>query len=152
MSWPGILLCAFVAAVSVPLVVVDIREHRLPNRLVVPGLALALACGLVQLALSDGRGWLPLMMGVGSFVVFALLSRVGGLGMGDVKLATVLGVASGFLGAQATIESVALAFVFGGVAALVLWLFKRRGSLAFGPFLLLGFWVAMSIALSQLAS
>ena len=146
MSWPGIVLCAYVAAVSVPLVVVDIRDHRLPNRLVVPGLALALLCGVLEVVLTGGLGWMPLLSGIVAFTVFALLSRVGGLGMGDVKLAAVLGVASGFLGGEAALGSLALAFVFGGVAALVLWLFKRRGSLAFGPFLLLGYWVVTALS------
>ena len=152
MSWPGIVLSAYVAAVSVPLVIIDIREHRLPNRLVVPGLVLALVCGVLEVVLTSGLGWMPLLSGVVAFAVFALLSRFGGLGMGDVKLAAVLGVASGFLGGEATIGSFALAFVFGGFAALVLWLFKRRGSLAFGPFLLLGFWATTTIALVQLES
>ena len=72
MSWPGIVLCAYVAAVSVPLVVVDIREHRLPNRLVVPGLALALLCGVLEVVLAGGHGWMPLLSGLVAFAVFAL--------------------------------------------------------------------------------
>ena len=152
MSWPGIVLCAYVAAVSIPLVVIDVREHRLPNRLVVPGMGLALLCGVLEVVLTSGRGWMPLLAGVVAFAVFALLSRIGGLGMGDVKLAAVLGVASGFLGGEAALSSFALAFVLGGIAALGLWLFKRRGSLAFGPFLLLGFWASTTIALTRLGS
>ena len=152
MSWPGIVMCAYVALVSIPLVVIDLREHRVPNRLVVPGLVLALICGVLEVALTGGREWMPLLSGIVTFAVFALMSRFGGLGMGDVKLAAVLGIASGFLGGEAAFGSVAVAFVFGGIAALVRWLFKRRGNLAFGPFLLLGYWTTTTVALAQLAS
>jgi leader peptidase (prepilin peptidase)/N-methyltransferase len=152
MSWPGIVVCAYVAVVSIPLAVIDIREHRLPNTLVVPGIALAVVCGLLELVLTGGRHWSPLLCGGVYFALMLVLSLLGGLGMGDVKLAAMLGASAGFLGVESAIVSVGLAFILGGVVALVLWFAQRRGRIPFGPFMLAGYWVAMTIALIQLAS
>ena len=152
MSWVGWVLCAYVVAVSIPLTVVDIREHRLPNKLVVPGIALAVLCGVLQLVLSGWRDFMPLVCGAGYFALMFVLSVLGGLGMGDVKLAALLGASAGFLGGEAVVTSVVVACLAGGAVALVLWLFKRRGRIPFGPFMLLGYWATMTIALAQLMS
>ena len=152
MSWAGWVVVGYVALVSVPLTIFDVREHRLPNKLVVPGIALAGLCALTELVLSGGRHWMPLACGAAYFVFLLVLSALGGLGMGDVKLAAVLGVASGFVSWQCCAASVCGAFILGGVAACVLWLLRRRGRIPFGPFMLAGFWLAMTIALVQLES
>lgn len=145
MSWPGILVCAYVAAVSIPLVVVDVREHRLPNNLVVPGIAVAALCGVLELVLSGGRNFAPLVCGALYFALMLVLSLVGGLGMGDVKLAALLGVAGAFLSVEAVLAQVLLSFITGGLGAGVLWLFKRRGRIPFGPFILLGYWAVVAL-------
>lgn len=151
MSWVGWVLCAYVVAVSIPLTVVDIREHRLPNKLVVPGIALAVLCGVLQLVLSGWRDFMPLVCGAGYFALMFVLSVLGGLGMGDVKLAALLGASAGFLGGEAVVTSIVVAFVAGGAVALVLWLFKRRGRIPFGPFMLLGYSVAVAFGLRLMA-
>ena len=147
MNWAGWVLWSYIAVVSVPLVVIDVREHRLPNKIVVPGLCLALMSGAVVLVASAGRAWWPLVFGAMYFIAMLILSVRGGLGMGDVKLAGVLGVAAGFLGLEGSVASVALAFVLGGAVAGARWLAKRRENLAFGPFMLAGFWVAAATSL-----
>jgi leader peptidase (prepilin peptidase)/N-methyltransferase len=152
MSWVGWVLFAYVAAVSVPLAVIDIREHRLPNKLVVPGIALAAVCGVLELVLTGGRHWSPLLCGGVYFALMLVLSLLGGLGMGDVKLAALLGASAGFLGVESAVISVGLAFMLGGAVALVLWLAQRRGRIPFGPFMLAGYWLSTTIALAQLAS
>ena len=81
-----------------------------------------------------------------------VLSLLGGLGMGDVKLAAQLGVAAGLVGVQTAVAMVVVAFMLGGLVASVLWLARRRGRIPFGPFMLAGFWTSTTIALIQLAS
>jgi leader peptidase (prepilin peptidase)/N-methyltransferase len=149
MSWAGWIVVGYVAIVSVPLTVIDVREHRLPNRLVVPGIGAALALAFVQLALSAWRDWQPLVCGAGYFALMLVLSVAGGLGMGDVKLAALLGVASGFLGWQACAASLCVAFVLGGLVAGALWLAKRRGRIPFGPFMLAGFWLTTIMGITS---
>lgn len=156
MDWLGWVLCGYIAVVTLPLAIIDIREHRLPNRLVVPGLAVTLLAVLGELVVQGNS--VPVLCATVAFGGFFVLSLWGGLGMGDVKLAPVLGGASGFLGGEVALAALVLAFVLGGMAALAMIIVRRirrirRGqrspNIPFGPFMLVGFWVPMTIGLVQ---
>lgn len=132
------------AAVTPALVAVDVVEHRLPNRIVLPGYLACLAALSGDWAL---RGELPLMAvltGAATAGFLALLGITGGMGAGDVKLGGVLGTVAGGLGFGTAAMSPLLGFLLGGAAAMVA---ARRGGRAsripFGPYLLGGFWVAV---------
>lgn len=146
----GWLLLAYIAAVTVPLVVIDLRSRRLPNRLVLPGYLVASAT-LTAAWLSSGSFPVVPLVSTAAYVLFLFaLSFAGGMGMGDVKLAGVLGAAAGLVSPSAAILSPLLAFGLGGlVSALIL--ATRRGIRAtripFGPFMLLGFWGAATLGL-----
>jgi leader peptidase (prepilin peptidase) / N-methyltransferase len=138
---PGLAL----AAVAPPLARIDLAEHRLPNRLVVP----ALLAGVVGLGLS----WLvsgvppliPLLAGAIYAGVLFVLALFGGMGMGDVKLAAALGLAAPTV--AIALASPLLAFLFGGVAAVIVLIRRgRRARIAFGPFLLAGYFGALVFA------
>lgn len=124
----------------------DLRDRRLPNALVVPGYA---AGGIGILGEWAWTGVFPVtavVASAGYFLFLLVLALGGGMGMGDVKLAGVLGLAAGLLGNAAAVLSPVLAFLFGGVAAI---LALRRGAgtrIPFGPFLLAGLWAAVVIA------
>ena len=160
MSLSGWVLLAYVAVVTVPLTVIDFREHRLPNRLVVPGIALALTLAFTQVVAtkaaplpSDGSEWTPLICGISAFVVFLVLALLGGMGMGDVKLSAVLGTAAGFLGWEVAVAALMSAFLLGGLGALTQRIIHRirrkphTSHIPFGPFMLAGFWVCAAFAL-----
>ena len=131
------------------LFVVDIREHRLPNRLnallFVGGAVLLVATTLT--AGSDSvlqDRWLTTLIGSGTYLmvmfILHILTRTG-LGMGDVKLAAGLGLYTGFLGVEALIAGIVLAFVVGGVQAVYLVVFrgaKKSTRIAFGPAMIIG--------------
>jgi leader peptidase (prepilin peptidase)/N-methyltransferase len=152
---PGVTFSAgYVAAVTVPLVVMDLREHRLPDAMVMPGYVFA-AAGMILAAAARG---IPPWEGVAVLAVALLLlgamASAGGLGMGDVKLGGMLALALGVSGSG--VASVLLAggaaFVTAGVVAAVGVRGGRRGTgmwrsgrdrIPFGPFLLAGFWVAV---------
>jgi leader peptidase (prepilin peptidase)/N-methyltransferase len=136
------------------LVAVDLAAHRLPDVVTGPtaaalliGLAVA-AAGADPAAWSDlGRAVLAgLALGAG-FLVLALISPQA-LGLGDVKLAALLGVFLGWFGWSAVLLGVVATFVLGGLVALLL-LATRRASrttaLAFGPALVLGAAVAAGL-------
>ena len=146
----GWLLLAYIAAVTIPLIVIDVRSHRLPNRLVLPGYLVA-AVTLVAVSVSTGALPLASLIATAAYVLFLFaLSFAGGMGMGDVKLAGVLGAAAGLIGPSAAILSPLLAFGLGGLASAVV-LVTRRGTRAtripFGPFMLAGFWIAVALGL-----
>jgi leader peptidase (prepilin peptidase)/N-methyltransferase len=146
-SW---LLLAYVAAVTVPLFAIDLRSRRLPNRLVLPGyLVAALTCTAV--GISSGSFPLTALVSACAYGVFLfVLSFAGGMGMGDVKLAGVLGAAAGLVSPAAAILSPLLAFFLGGLVSAVI-VGTRRGNRAtripFGPFMLFGFWLAVALGL-----
>jgi leader peptidase (prepilin peptidase)/N-methyltransferase len=144
---PGPALPALLglAAVSPPLVVADLRHHRLPNPLVLAALVAGLL-GLVWSWIATGAApVVPLVSGLAFGVFLLAFSLAGGMGLGDVKLAAVLGLAAGLLDVTTAVLTPLLAFLCGGVAAAMV--AARRGGTArlpFGPWLLLGFWAAVA--------
>jgi leader peptidase (prepilin peptidase)/N-methyltransferase len=146
---PMVAASGYVAAVTLPLCVVDLREQRLPNTLVGPGFAFG-AAGLAWQGLARGSPpWAALGLCVGTMLVFGVLASLGGVGMGDVKLAGMLTLALGAsgLGVEAVGLAVGSAFVAGGVVALAVLVLQKGAApgreIPFGPFLLAGFWVSV---------
>src|SRR6266545_1549370 len=88
--------------------------------------------------------------GVAGGVLLALaLASPGGMGLGDVKFALVLGLALGWLGWSAVVAGFVGAFLLGGLAALGAMLILRVGrktQLPFGPWLALGALLAILAA------
>src|SRR6188768_3910265 len=83
----------YLAAVTPALVAIDLREHRLPNALVLPGYPVA-GLGLVGEWIRTGQPPVIALVAGGASIVFLFaLSLGGGMGMGDVKLGGVLGLA-----------------------------------------------------------
>jgi leader peptidase (prepilin peptidase)/N-methyltransferase len=141
----------YLAVVTPQLVRIDLREHRLPNVLTLPGIAVGVAAVVVE-SLAFGRVALaPAAAGAGYAGLLLLLALLGGMGVGDVKLGAALGLASWlpFVG----ITSPVLAFLAGGVGSVIVLVRRGRGRrMAFGPFLLCGFWVSVAlVAWSRLA-
>ena len=88
--------------------------------------------------------WQRLAAGAGAFVVLAALAILGrgALGGGDVKMMAGLGL---WLGVNGIITAASVGFIIGGIAAIVMLLFKvhgRKDFFAFGPFLIIGAVVA----------
>ncbi|HEY4267336.1 MAG TPA: A24 family peptidase [Galbitalea sp.] len=134
----------YLAVVSPHLARVDLRSRRLPNELTVPGILIGVLTLGVQ-SLSAGRvETVPLLAGAGYAAILAIPALTGGMGLGDVKLAAALG-----LGAWSPIVAVlspAIAFLAGGIASLIVLLARGRGArIAFGPYLLGGFWAAVGL-------
>ncbi|MHA7986070.1 prepilin peptidase [Rathayibacter sp. CAU 1779] len=138
--------CLYLALVTPELCRVDATEHRLPNALVLPGLAFA-SVGVVFGWLATGRapvGALLTTLAVGGF--FLLVVIAGGMGMGDAKLAAVLALAGASVSILVVVGAVVLGFIVAGGAALArLAMRGGSGDIAFGPYLLGGFWVSLAV-------
>jgi leader peptidase (prepilin peptidase) / N-methyltransferase len=140
----GLTLDALVAAafccVLVAVSAIDLRHRIIPNRIVLPATAVALP---VQTLLHPSPEWALGALGASLFLFLALLAYPAGMGMGDVKLALLMGAVLG--------KAVAVAMMLGMFAALVpgLFLLARHGSKArkmaipFGPFLAFGSVIAL---------
>ena len=139
----------YLAAISVVLAIIDLDVRRLPNAIVLPAYAVAAVLFTAVAALSDR--WDSLLIAalglVIAGVVFLLpaIIRPGAMGMGDVKLAGVLGAFLGWLGWNEWATGFMVAFLAGGLFGLVLLALKRgrKTSIPFGPWLLGGAWVGI---------
>ena len=143
-TMPFVLPLVYLAVVTPWLWSIDVREHRLPNWLVFPGYLVCAAAGALAVVIGTGIPTAALLSAATYLGGTLVLACVGGMGLGDVKLAGVLGFAAGALSPTAAIVSPLAAFAIGGVAATIALLRsgpKRR--IAFGPYLLLGFWIAV---------
>jgi leader peptidase (prepilin peptidase) / N-methyltransferase len=118
----------------------DLEHHLIPNRIVLPAAAIVLAA---QTAVKPSPEWAIAALGASGFLLLAALAYPAGMGMGDVKLALLLGAMLG--------RTVPIAIMVGMVAALVpsAILLARHGAKArkmgvpLGPFLALGAVVAL---------
>ena len=147
---PALVAVAYLAVVTPWLVAIDICEHRLPNALVLPGIGFGLLSCAGEWLVSGRVPVVPLVAGCAYAGFLLVLNLSGGMGMGDVKLGAVLGFSS--WGLTIAVLSPVVAFFGGGVVSLVLLIAGQRGRrIAFGPFLLCGFWVAVGlVALARL--
>jgi leader peptidase (prepilin peptidase)/N-methyltransferase len=134
-------VAAFFCAALVAVSATDLEHRIIPNRIVVPAAAIVL---VAQTALRSPRWeWVAGAFGAAGFLFLAALVYPKGMGMGDVKLALLMGAMLG--------RTVGVALFAGMVAALVpsAVLVARHGAKArkmgipFGPFLALGAVVAL---------
>jgi leader peptidase (prepilin peptidase) / N-methyltransferase len=151
-QWSLLPAYLYLGAVGAALTHIDIDVHRLPDLIVLPSYPIVFVLLLVPTVVTGQWGALArgVLAGLALFVGYLVLALVspggGGLGLGDVKLAGVLGLLLGWLGWGPAIVSVLAAFVIGGVIALILLLMgraSRSSHVAFGPSMILGAWVAL---------
>lgn len=141
---------AYFSAVSIALALIDLDHHRLPNAIVLPSYGvLAGLFGLAALLTREPESFARSLAGAGilfgGYLIIALISPRG-MGLGDVKLAGVIGLALGWLGWGQLAVGAALAFLVGGLVAVVLIVAgrARRGTgIPFGPCMLAGAWIAI---------
>lgn len=135
----------YLAAVAVALALIDVDTHRLPNAIVLPSIV-AMAALLAGASAGSGD-WArfvdALLGGVVLFGLYAAMFVVypRGMGLGDVKLAAVLGLALGWLGWGPLAVGAFAAFLFGGafsIALLAAGRANRKTALPFGPWMLAG--------------
>ncbi|MPY09818.1 prepilin peptidase [Arthrobacter bussei] len=141
--WDDLLVTVF-ATFAVVLGAIDARTKLLPNALLLP-FALSTLAILLVAAVASGSWWSllgALAGGLGLFAVYLLLALVSpaGMGMGDVKLAAVLGLYGGWAGYTAWMCTLLGGFLLGGLAGVLVLVLRRgnRGStFPFGPGMLL---------------
>jgi leader peptidase (prepilin peptidase)/N-methyltransferase len=134
------LVASFFCAVLVAVSAIDLEHRIIPNRIVLPATAVML---VANTALHPSPRWVLGALGASGFLFAAALVYPAGMGMGDVKLALLMGAALG--------KTVPVALMVGMLAAMIpgLYLIACHGSKArkmgipFGPFLAIGSVVAL---------
>lgn len=157
MSLPLLVLLTITwIAFGVALIRVDLREFRLPNRLVLGLLAFTILWLTAGSAIDNHwtalkRGFVALGIMVIFYGALYLLSR-GEVGLGDVKLSAPIGMLAGYFGWSHVVMAVVVSSISGAFYGLMLLLFReanRRSSFAYGPFLIFGGWsVLLSAAIN----
>lgn len=139
----GIALSITLVLLLVPIAAIDLEHRIIPNKLTAIGALLALVIGT---ALDPSGEPARLIAGAaaGGFFLLAALAYPGGMGMGDVKLAAMMGL---FLGA-AVAPAILIALMAGVSVGAVIIARKgqkagRKTAVPFGPFLALGGFIAV---------
>jgi leader peptidase (prepilin peptidase)/N-methyltransferase len=135
LSW-RLPLAWFFIAVMVAIAFIDWELMIIPNRIVLPAVPIGLAAAI---ALDPQRWWIYLVACVGAALFLFVLALIwpGGMGMGDIKLALLMGAVLG----STVIVAMFLAFLLGAVVGLILIASKlktRKDHIPFGPYLALG--------------
>jgi leader peptidase (prepilin peptidase)/N-methyltransferase len=133
-TWDALIAGVFCAAL-VTVSATDFERRIIPNRIVLPAAVFVLAANTL---VHPSVEWIAAGLGAAGFLLLAALAYPAGMGMGDVKLALLLGVGLG--------RTVPVALMIGMLSALVpaIVLLARHGSAArkmaipFGPFLAFG--------------
>lgn len=141
-----------VTAAGTAISIVDLREKRIPNRMLLvaaPVVAVLLAAGLL-LGGEPGRLLAVLAGAAAMFVLYFVIALIApaAMGMGDVKLAALLGGALGAMGLTAWLGGLLAAYLVGGIVAVITLVAGRvgwRGSIPFGPWMVAGAVVGLAL-------
>ncbi len=147
---PLLAVAVWIGLFAVALGTVDLRHHRLPDALTLAGVVVT--AGVLTItewstptAGSLTRAAIAGVVWAGSFAVIAAVTPAN-MGWGDVKLVLSLGAATGYLSAATALLAVCAAFVLAALVAMVgigLRKWTAQSAIAFGPFLLIGSWLAL---------
>lgn len=139
-----VLACyLYLAIAAVPLAAVDLTVRRLPRHIIWPGLLILVASEAAQ-SLTDHHVtsmWRAFCAGALVAGLFAVLATtIGGLGLGDVRLAGWLAAALGSLGWRQTATGILAGFILAILTVITRRILRRTPDryLAFGPHLLAG--------------
>jgi leader peptidase (prepilin peptidase)/N-methyltransferase len=127
----------FVISVLVVISRIDLERRIIPNRIVLPAWIAVL---LAHLAIHPAH-WLEFLVasfGAGLFFLVVALVYPAGLGMGDVKLALLIGAALGWAVVGALLLGTLSAGVFGAILLFKEGSSARKRAIPLGPFLAAG--------------
>ncbi|MBO0831486.1 MAG: prepilin peptidase [Actinobacteria bacterium] len=142
---PEVIAFCALGALGIALAAIDLKVQRLPDLLTLPAYPVMLAL-LAAAAVVGHQPW-PLARAVlgglalaGAYLLLGLI-RPGGVGLGDIKLAGLIGLGLGWLGWRTVIDGAMLGLVLAAAVGLALLAARQltlRSYLSFGPFLIGG--------------
>lgn len=134
---PELVLASVYACFFLLIFIIDLEYHLVLNAVILPTALLALLMSLVFHNPGPGSALLGGLIGFSFFLVIALVSR-GRMGAGDVKLAGLIGLITGF---PHVIVALVIGIFLGGLTALFLLVAgikSRRSYIPYAPFLIIG--------------
>ncbi len=143
--WIAVMMAAFLSLMPA-IAWIDIEHRIIPNRITYPAFIAFAAYVVVAWAFGGGtdpaRALVGALLYAGVLFIVAIASR--GMGMGDVKLALVIGIVLGALGLRFVGVAAAGAVLFGGIGGIVALATgrDRKSAIPFGPYMAAGAVVA----------
>jgi leader peptidase (prepilin peptidase)/N-methyltransferase len=145
-----LLPLSYVAGAAIPLMMIDIKEHRLPNKIVLPMIGVTLVSQLLLAILTGAWASLGISIGLG-FAVLAIgiyMNYRDWIGMGDVKLLTGLTMILGWFTALGGALLMPVSLAIGLAIALIAVYSGKYKAIPMGPTILTTF--ALTLAVTQL--
>jgi leader peptidase (prepilin peptidase)/N-methyltransferase len=145
LPWIAVMMAAFLSLMP-SIAWIDIEHRIIPNRITYPAFVAFAAYVVVAWAFDGGtdpvRALIGALLYAGVLFVVAIVSR--GMGMGDVKLALIIGIVLGALGLRFVAVAAAGAVLFGGIGGIVALASgrDRKSAIPFGPYMAAGAVVA----------
>lgn len=142
---------------SIPLVLTDVTEHRLPNRLTYPAILLAFS-GTGFIAVTQGTYLELILAHASSTATFGfgyLLAKYASVGMGDVKLLTATNHLLAWFSPWLVLFALTSSFVLASLVSLAGLLRGKIGwqtPVAMGPYLLAGFFLFVGFPAAELTA
>ena len=133
----------FIFSTLLIVAVYDFKWKIVPDKVIYPAIAIALIYNIFSP--DNGGLWGALLTAVAAFLFFYLIfyfSKGKAMGMGDAKLAILIGL---FLSPKMALMAFVLAFVIGAVSGIILMVFDRKtlkSQIALGPFVVIGATIA----------
>ena len=133
----------YLVAVAPMLAVIDIRSHRLPNSLTLPGIVISLI-SVLGVSIIENK-WLELVVTIGVSVLILIigfpLARAELLGMGDIKLLIAFALPLAFISPLALLIGVLVSLAIANLVLLPKILRRKlstQTTIPMGPYLLMG--------------
>ena len=139
----------YLIAISIPLAITDIQERRLPNKLTLSAALLTItSLAAASLVSGDWQALISaLVSALSTFLIGWFLAARAAIGMGDIKLLISLNSFAGYLSPLLPLLTMAIALLAATLISSIFLFWKRlswQSSIALGPYLLLGFFVAVA--------
>ena len=142
----------YIGAVGIALALIDLDTKRLPDKLTLPSYLVGVAAlGVAALTQAGRTPFVRALLGMAALYAFYfLLAFINprGMGFGDVKLAGVLGLYLGWLSWPVLLVGAFAGFFLGGAVSMALLALRRatrKTAVPFGPFMILGAFVAVLV-------
>lgn len=138
--------------ILLPAAAVDLRDQKIPNKLLLAAVAIRIAIYAAEFILSVPAALYTLkddFLGaavVGGFFLLLLLIFKNSIGMGDIKLFAVMGLYQGLWGVINSVFFSLVVSFFLSVALLISGKKKRKDTISFGPSIFIGTVIAMGLA------
>ncbi len=131
-----LLPAIFFGTILILISFIDIKHKIIPNKIIIPSILIGLVLQILFFP-DKTMQWVIFSVGAGLFFLIISLIYPEGMGMGDVKLATFLGILLG----KKVVVAIAMGFIIGGLFSIFLLIFKIKkikDEIPFAPFLAIG--------------